>query len=109
MLASDICASGLLDRRPVRNRSAFQHDDIVGAGQIENGAGAFVKHVGIEAFGPQQRYVTLDALPHLFEAGEFALQRFFALLKADAGVQPVLADLEVIEEIAAERAGEQRK
>ena len=58
-------------------------------GEIENGTGALIQHVRIEAFRAQQRHVALQALPHLLEAGELAFEYLLAAL--DIGARSALA------------------
>ena len=78
-------------------------------GKIQNGAGALVKHVGVEAFRPKQGNVALEPLPHLFQPGKLAGQHGFPLLELGARPQTMVSGLEMVGEIAADAAGKQRK
>ena len=78
-------------------------------GEVEDGAGALVKHVGIEAFRPEERNVAFEACLHLFQTGKLAGKHGFALLQHGARLQTVVAGLEVVGKIAADADGEQRK
>ena len=57
-------------------------------GQVEDGAGPLVQHVGVDAFRPEQRNVALEPHPHLFQAGELAFEHGFALFKASRASRP---------------------
>ena len=59
--------------------------------------------------GPKQRHVSLDPRLHLLQAGELAGEHGLLLLELRARLEPMIADLEMIGEIAADTAGEQRK
>ena len=50
-----------------RGLAALKHDEIVLMGEIEDRTGALVEHVGIEAFGPEQRHITLEPDAHLLK------------------------------------------
>ena len=78
-------------------------------GKIQNGAGALVQHVGVEAFRPEQGNVAIEPLPHLFQPGKLAGKHGFPLLEVGAGLQTMISGLEMVGEIAADAAGEQRK
>ena len=78
-------------------------------GKIQNGAGALVQHVGVEAFRPEQGNVAIEPLPHLFQPGKLAGKHGFPLLEVGAGLQTMVPGLEMVGEIAADAAGKQRK
>lgn len=78
-------------------------------GKIQNGAGALVQHVGVETFRPEQGNVAIEPLPHLFQPGKLAGKHGFPLLEVGAGLQTMISGLEMVGEIAADAAGEQRK
>jgi len=78
-------------------------------GKVQNGAGALVKHVRVEAFRSQQSNVALKAFSHLFQPGKLAGKHRFPLLKVGAGLQTMVSSLEVVDEIAADAACKQRK
>ena len=42
-------------------------------GEIENGAGALIEHVGVEALGPEQRDIPLDAVATAHKAAYTAV------------------------------------
>jgi hypothetical protein len=93
----------------LRLRAALQNYEIVGMGKVQDGAGALIQHVRVEAFGPEQSDVALEPRLYLFEAGKLALEHVFAALQIGAGVEPMIADFQMVAEIAADTAGEQRK
>ena len=101
----------MLGGRPRRfsGRAALQHDQIVGMGKVQNGAGALVKHVRVEALRAEQGDVSLEPLPHLFQPGELAGKHGFPLLEVGASLQTMISSLEMVGEIAADAAGQQRK
>ena len=78
-------------------------------GKVQNGAGALVQHVGVEAFRPEQGNVAIKPLPHLFQPGKLAGKHRFPLLEVGAGLQTMISGLEMVGEIATDAAGEQRK
>ena len=49
-------------------------------GEIEDRTGALVEHVGIEAFGPEQRHITLEPDAHLLKPGKLAGKHLFPAL-----------------------------
>jgi hypothetical protein len=89
--------------------AARQHDEIVRMRQIEDGSGALVQHVGVEALRAQQRHIALEPVLDLPQARKLAGKHFLAPLEIGTGLQAVVADLQVIAEIAGRTAGEQRK
>src|SRR5262245_50279198 len=78
-------------------------------GEIEDGAGALIEHVGIEALRPEQRNIPLEAVLHLLQPGELPSEHFLAAPEIDTRFETMLAGLQIIAEIAACRAGQQRK
>ena len=109
-------AAGLSGPRTLRvapNGDIFVAE--TGAGRIRilrpagNGAGALVKHIGIEAFRPEEPNVAFQPRLHRFQTGKLAGKHSFALLQHGARLQTVIAGLEVVGEIAADADGEQRK
>ena len=78
-------------------------------GEVEDGAGALIEHIGIEAFRPQQRDVALETLLDLLQSGELPFKHLLPALETGTGLKTVLADLDMIGEIAAEPEREQRK
>ena len=78
-------------------------------GKVQNGAGALVQHIRVEAFRPEQGNVAIEPLPHLFQPGKLAGKHRFPLLEVGAGLQTMISGLEMVGEIAADAAGKQRK
>jgi hypothetical protein len=78
-------------------------------GKVQDGAGALVKHVRVEAFGPEQSNVALQALSHLFQPVKLAGKHRLSLLEVGTGLQTMVPGLEMVGEIPADAAGEQGK
>ena len=59
-----------------------------------------IQHVGVEAFGPEQRHVALEPALDLLQPREFAGKHVLAALEIGTRLQAMVAGLEVIAEIA---------
>ena len=70
-------------------------------GEIENGAGALIEHVGVEALGPEQRDIPLEAVLYLLQPGEFPSEHFLAALEIGARFETMLAGLQIVAELTA--------
>src|SRR4029078_268198 len=89
VLAFGKCADG---RSGIRGRlTALQHHEIVGMGEIENGAGARIERVGVEALGPEPRDIPLEAVLSLLQPGELPSEHFLAALEIGARFETMLA------------------
>jgi hypothetical protein len=78
-------------------------------GEIEDRAGAFVEHVGIEALGAKQGDVTLEPQSDRLQPLKLAFKHLFATVEIGARVKAMIAGLEMIGEIARSTAGQERK
>ena len=77
--------------------------------EVQDCARPFVQHVGVEAFGPEQRHVPLEPALDLAQAGKLAGKHILAPLEIGARLPAMVAGLQVIAEIAGSTAGEQRE
>lgn len=86
----------------------FDDDNVIGVREIEYRARAFIQHIGVEMFGPEQRYIPVELGPDSLQAFQLALQCRDTQLELRPGTKPMVADEQMVGEIANQREADKR-